>query len=190
MIDEADDRQLMLRFQESGDAPAFATLFERHKDGLKTFLMRLAGNADVAEEVSQRTWLKVLEVAERGGYVEKAATFRTYLFTLARNNYIDEYRKHIAREERFDDEHTPQPQSANDPRRETGAAQMRNALNKAVSELPQEQREVIAFWASGMDMECIARIVGVSRDTAIGRKRYAMEKLRHAIMPIAAEVET
>lgn len=176
----------MLQFQSDGDAEAFAVLFERHKGALNAFLSRLSRNPDIAEEISQRAWLKLLEVAERGAYKAHGnAEFRTYLYTLARNTYYDEFRKTISRTAASRNGNRSEPSSDSDPAGEFDNEQLRKALNRALSQLPLEQREVIAFWAAGMKMNTIAEIVGVSRHTAIGRKRYALDKLRDSIGALA-----
>lgn len=184
MNEEVDDRTLMIRFQDEGDEAAFTQIFERHKDRLKAFLARLAGNQHIAEEISQRVWVKVLEVAERRGYRPQANTaFATYLFTLARNAFLDEYRKHLSRELPLASPEGPSPAgvATNDPADGAASAQLHEVLTHCLMELPLEQREVIAFWAAGMDFESIASITGVSRHTVIGRKKYAIARLRQAM---------
>ncbi len=183
-IKTLDDKALMLRFQSTGDAELMTALFERHKDGLKMFLIRLAGNPDTAEDISQRTWVKLLEVAERQGYsASNTATFKTYLFTMARNTYLDDYRRMENRVPRVDVsaaqdiEDTDQAEPVELLTKQHDHANIRTAL----SQLPQEQREVLAFWAADISYADIAEITGASRDTVIGRKRYGVARLKKLI---------
>jgi RNA polymerase sigma factor (sigma-70 family) len=91
-IADADDKALMLRFQEQGELSAFETLFNRHRAHLLRYLRKLAHSADVAEEISQQTWLKVIEAARTAKYnPDLRNTFGTWLYTLARNHYVDRY---------------------------------------------------------------------------------------------------
>lgn len=173
-----DDRQLMLRFQRHGDQQAFRQLFQRHKDALLAFLLRLASSPTQAEEVSQIVWTKLLEIAERGSYrATEQAQFRTYLFTLARNAFHDELRRG-ARIDYHDE--VPEPEVADENPTETalGEAQLGQAMDRAIRSLPVEQREVIALWSQGLSYQAIAEMTGVPSNTVIGRKRYGVERLR------------
>lgn len=182
MNDGAGDRALMLSFQADGDIAAFEDLFDRHRDGLFGFLVRLAGDRQVADEVSQRTWLKLVELARRGGYrSNSAASFRTFLFTLARNEYIDQYvRKHeVSRTESL--EAAPDKPSFDtqlDAQDETFRSQLRKHIDGALATLPFEQREVITLWAAEHTIEQMIVMTGAPRDTVLSRKKYALKKLR------------
>jgi RNA polymerase sigma factor (sigma-70 family) len=182
------DASLIERFQASGDAAAFEALFARHRDSLFAFLMRLALNRSVAEDVSQQTWLQILEAAGRRSLrAEGAASFRTYLLTLGRNRYIDSYcRSHaVTRSELLDDavlDTVPDPGASADA---VIAAldndQLRGVLSEAMSELPFPQREVIALWVEGTDAETMATLVDAPRETVLSRKKYGLARLRAAL---------
>ena len=184
MDSEASDQSLMLEFQSSGNAECMTTLFRRHKDALMSFLVRLTGHADQAEELSQKAWLKVLDVAEKKRYRADAnASFRTYLFTIARNLFFDERRRQSVREVHASTIALEASTGAAplDLPDSVDSAALSDVLNAALLELPLEQREVLALWATGMRLADIATITGVGRDTVIGRKRYGIQRLRKAI---------
>src|SRR5688500_2240041 len=91
------DAQLMIRFQRDGDRAALERLVERNSRALLSFLTRLSRNRAVAEDVAQQTWLKVIDVAREGSFAASSGVaFRTWLCTLARNHFIDEYRRKFA----------------------------------------------------------------------------------------------
>src|SRR5262245_53863375 len=182
---EPDDKSLMLRFQAEGDTAAFESLFARNKDLLFRFLLRLSGNNAVAEDISQHTWLKLIELAEARRYrADDSASFRTFLFTLARNRYVDqEHRRHGATrtdsleqlskelDERADDELL-------DPQLLAGDAQTRSLVEDAMRTLPAEQREVLALWMHGVELVEVARVTGAPWATVVSRKKYALSKIR------------
>ena len=183
-------KTLMLRFQETGDRAACQELFELFRLPLWRFVLRLSGSEHDADDLSQRTWLKLLDIAERRVYRDKnRATFRTYLFTIARNLVIDEGRAmrstatHVDYENEADAllSHDPTPEHAVD------AILTKEELRRAMNDLPLEQREVLAMWAEGFGFAEIATVVGVSRNTVIGRKRYGIEKLRAAAHRIPSD---
>ncbi len=142
-------------------------------------------------EVSQQTWLKLIELAKRGRY-QPTAPFWTMLYTLARNRWMDEYvrRREAARSVPMDeaqDEVAELPTGATEvgdllARRESEAA-----LAKAMALLPPEQREVVALWMQGFQLVEVARITGARWHTVVNRKRYALEKLRRQLAPTLQE---
>ncbi len=188
-LPESDDEALMQRFQELGDAAAFEILFARHRTGLHGFLLRLSGSASVAEEVSQQTWLKVVELAERGRY-RTAGPFRTALFTMGRNRYIDEYVRGAGatRSIPLDDPQVGElPDGGMDAGRLFDELETSAELEQALAALPMPQAEVIALWMQGFELAEVARITGASWHTVMSRKRYGLEKLRRALTPRAQE---
>lgn len=175
----------MLRFQEDGDYSAFEELFRRHKDAFVAFLTRLSGERMVAEDVSQQVWLKLIDVARSGGY-SAGARFRTYLYTLGRNRYIDEHhRKHAAsRTERWDEEDTADAAAGRgraDLPDEAQREALGSALDAALRKLPLEQREVIALWSNGASIELMTSVTGAPRETVLSRRKYALRKLRRSL---------
>ena len=180
-----EDAQLMLRFQRDGDDTALARLFERNRGALLRFLTRLSRNRAIAEDVAQQTWLKVMDVAHQGAFAATSGVaFRTWLCTLARNHFIDEYRrKFIASRS------VPLPldlgatlaeadQVAPDPAEPLEDGQRSERLHEALSRLPFEQRRVLTLWADGVRIGAIAALTEAPRDTVLSRKKYALAKLR------------
>ena len=180
-----DDAQLMLRFQRDGDCTALARLFERNRAALLRFLTRLSRNRTVAEDVAQQTWLKVIDAARQGAFAAASdVAFRTWLCTLARNHFIDEYRRKFAATRSV-----PLPADlgatlaethrfAPDPAEPLEERQRNARLYKALRRLPFEQRQVVAMWADGMMIGAIAALTEAPRDTVLSRKKYALAKLR------------
>jgi RNA polymerase sigma-70 factor (ECF subfamily) len=192
---QSDDAVLMQRFQEAGDYSAFELLFERHKRGLLSFVIRLSGDRTIAEDVSQHTWLKLIDGARQRTYAPRpGATFQTWLYTLARNRFVDEYvRRHeVSRMSTEGDDQarrTETPDERSSPESEVERGQMKVLVEAAVRELPFEQREVIALWAAGTDIETMVRITGAPRDTVLSRRKYAIARLRRILTARGASPE-
>src|SRR5918993_492793 len=87
-----DDAALMLRYRD-GDARAFEILYERHKGPLYRYLQRMCGRREVADDLFQEVWSKV--IASRSRY-EARAQFNTFLFRIAHNCAIDDFRRALA----------------------------------------------------------------------------------------------
>jgi RNA polymerase sigma factor (sigma-70 family) len=192
------DNALMHRFQGEGDYAAFESLFLRHKDSLLRFVYRLIGDRGFAEDASQQTWLKVIEVARRLSYVGRPdATFRSWLFTLARNHVIDEHKRKFAatRTDTFSgapgdalsDGIVDCTSESMNPADLTLRDELSKRVDAAIRELPFEQREVIALWALGEEPAAIAAITGAPRDTVFSRKKYALAKLRDTLRDLGPD---
>jgi RNA polymerase sigma-70 factor (ECF subfamily) len=173
------DASLFESFQKEGDVDAFERLFARHKDAVFGYLWTLCGNRAVAEDLSQYCWLRLMENTTASGYRPKpGVSIRSFLFTLGRNRYIDEYkRKHV---ETMSDSMDGQPMAAAGGSALEAASreEMQNIVAEAVEELPFEQREVLAMWLQGFSIEEMVTHAGAPRDTVLSRKKYAMKKLQ------------
>jgi len=84
-----DDATLMLRYRK-GDVRAFEMLYERHKGALYRYLNRLCRSPEVANDLFQEVWSKVIASRER---YEARAKFTTFLFHIAHNCAIDYFRR-------------------------------------------------------------------------------------------------
>src|SRR5512134_2561706 len=92
-VSEDEDAQLMLAYAR-GEMRAFETLYSRHRAALYRYLVRQARDGEVANDLFQEVWSRV--VVNRVRY-EPRAKFRTFLFTLAHNCFIDHCRRMKAR---------------------------------------------------------------------------------------------
>lgn len=184
MTDQGDN-ELMLRYA-GGDPSAFETLYRRHRSSLYRYLLRNTRDPEVASDLFQEAWSKV--VASRSRY-EPRAKFSTFLYRIAHNCFIDHCRRASARAERthmgsedFDLENALPAPPAESPDERAEHAQTLACYRAALSALPVEQRDVFLLYEeSGLTLEEIAAITGVGIETAKSRLRYALRKLRAAL---------
>jgi RNA polymerase sigma-70 factor (ECF subfamily) len=176
------DEELMLRFQ-AGDAGAFDILYGRHKGPVFRYLLRQCDGRGVAEELAQDVWLNLIRAV--AGYTP-SAKFTTYLYRVAHNRLVDHYRSQgnvvwlSADEEEGETlvEAIAAPASGN-PEAQAENRDRGERLNAAIAALPPAQREAFLLQQeSGMGVEEIAALTGVSFETAKSRLRYALSKLR------------
>lgn len=165
------DASLLRKFA-SGDASAFDMLYHRHKDALFHFLYCSQPNTSVVEEITQESWIIVIEQAAK---YEPRAAFRTWLFTIARNRLIDHQRRRANSAPRAD-ESVLQLRSTNELSAEdqTLLRELINALDK----LPREQRDTFLLQQQGFSHREIADITGVGTETVKSRLRYARNTTR------------
>lgn len=168
----------MLRYVD-GDVKAFECLYRRHNDSLYRYLLRLTHNQQVAEDLFQEAWSKIIR--SRSSY-RATARFSTFLFSVAHNCFIDYLRrnKHQLAHDDTDPDTVADPGDA--PEEQAERLFARRQLEKALHRLPHEQREVFLLCEEGrLTLEEIARVTGVNRETAKSRLRYAVSKLKASL---------
>ena len=188
---DVDDGELMLRYA-GGDLRAFETLYGRHRSALYRYLTRHTRDPEVANDLFQEVWSKV--IGSRSRY-EPRAKFSTFLYRVAHNCFIDHCRRSSARAdhakvsaEDFDLENVLPAPAADHPDTRAEHAQTFARYRTALESLPAEQRDAFLLYEeSGLTLEEIGTITGVSMETAKSRLRYALTKLR-AAMTLAREV--
>lgn len=182
MESEVTDEELMLSYG-AGNAEAFDTLYQRHKAPLYRFVLRQCGQ-QVTDELFQDIWLKVINA--RNDYQVKAK-FKTWLYHMARNRIIDQYRRSNIRpiENNADElDETPNTSIAQ-PERQFQSQRQYEALLSAIGNLPRDQKEVFLLREEAdLSIEQIAETCGINFETAKSRLRYAMRKLRQQLTPI------
>ena len=185
-----DDAQLMLDYA-GGNARAFELLYARHRAALYRYLMRHARDPELANDLFQEVWGRV--ITSRSRY-EPRAKFQTFLFTLAHNCFIDHCRRSAVRPRgtSIDDTDTADTLAAPDHSRpdvELERADNSARYRAALAALPAEQRDVFLLHEeSALSVEEIAKVVGVGAETAKSRLRYAVNKLKRALTPAAGEL--
>jgi RNA polymerase sigma-70 factor, ECF subfamily len=178
-----DDATLMLRYRD-GDVRAFELLYQRHKGALYRYLQRLCRSPEMANDLFQEVWSKV--IASRDRY-EPRAKFTTFLFHIAHNCAIDHFRRVGRPQERATLDVDALADELSGPAHvgpdaALAEAQLRTDFKRALDELPAEQRDVFLLYEeSGLGLEDIGRITGVAMETAKSRLRYALGKLRGAL---------
>jgi RNA polymerase sigma-70 factor, ECF subfamily len=185
----ASDEQLMLAYRD-GDASAFDALYRRHKGGVYRYMLRQCHDRAVADELFQDVWMNLIRARE--GYTVQAK-FTTYIYTLAHNRLIDQYRKHgqaaLVSFDHFGDDNEDGPvidepvaPPRDEPERHLDVKQRASQLLKLLEELPEAQREAFVMqYEGGMTVEEIAVAAGVNRETAKSRLRYALAKIRQGL---------
>ncbi len=86
----AEDAELMRRLKESQDEAALRELIRRYQKPIYTMAYRMLGNVDEAEDLAQRTFIRVWKAADS---YEPTAKFSTWLFTILRNLVFNETRR-------------------------------------------------------------------------------------------------
>lgn len=146
-------------------------LYTRHKDPLYRYCLRSCGSSDIAEEIFQDVWAKVIKSDYK---IQSNASFKTYLYTIARNRLIDHHRGNQFRLIELDEEKLYQePDEHSETFQEVLAA---------INHLPNEQKEVLILrFEQALDFEDIASICQCKIETARSRYRYGIAKLNELL---------
>jgi RNA polymerase sigma-70 factor (ECF subfamily) len=184
------DEALMIRFQR-GDRAAFALLVRRHQGPLYNFALRHLRAPQLAEDVVQDAFVRVVQNA---GEFKHEARFTTWVYTITRNLYIDQLRKRALRKHPSLDQEKPGEEGDGptlgeqtaDTRasveRDATGSELKERIAKAVEELPEEQREVFLMReVANLPFKEIAEVTGVPENTVKSRMRYALERLQQAL---------
>lgn len=190
MLEKLTDEKLMARFQK-GEIRAFEALLTRHRRGVFNFVLRFVGNRDLAEDLVQDIFLRLVAAAQS---FERRSKFTTWLYTIARNLCIDHHRKkQHRREASLDQPLNPGgeseatlmdrlPSNTPAPDRQANNHRIRDQIRDALEKLSDEQREVFLMREeAGLPFDEIARIVGAPVNTVKSRMRYALQNLRASL---------
>ena len=197
MDGDSSDEQLLAAYR-GGDVRAFEKLLARYEKPIWSFLRRFVRDAEAAEDLLQEVFLRVVRDAQDSGPAWKAeAKFSTWLYTIARNLCVDRARRTAVRGSGSSSpslDGTPDGEgdtatlheriAAPGPSTDAVVAGRQAALriDRAVAELPEDQREVFLMReVMELPFAEIASVVGVSEPTVKSRMRYALEKLRTAL---------
>jgi len=169
---------LILAIARDQDRNAFIALFEHFAPRVKSYLLRLGG-ADLAEEMAQEAMLMVWRKA--GQFDPHKASASTWIFTIARNLYIDRKRKERRPEI---DPSDPMLVAEADPAADIALSmrQSEQLVRAALATLPPEQARVIelSFFAD-KPHAAIAAELDLPLGTVKSRLRLALARLRGAL---------
>lgn len=188
------DEDLMLRYCD-GDFAAFKELYQRHSKPLYRFIAWRSPRAEWVDEVMQESWAALHKA--RANY-QVSASFKTFLYQIARNRLIDLMRQHqlllandLSDTESAElDELLPFDEAAQTnttseishhgtPETELINKQNAAALQRAINQLPGVQKEALVLQQfNELSLEEIASLTAVPVETIKSRLRYAMQKLR------------
>jgi RNA polymerase sigma-70 factor (ECF subfamily) len=177
----AEDDRLVTAL-ESRDQRALETLYDRYGDYVYSVCMRMVGDVQLAEDLTQEVFLRLWRRPDL--YDVSRGRFVTWLLSVARNRGIDERR---SRGRRFKHEQPPSLAAAEslagagEPEGEDAAvlSEERIVVQKALAKLPPEQQLAIRLaYFGGYTQQEIAQGLSQPLGTVKTRIRLGMQKLR------------
>lgn len=166
-----------------GNNQAFDTLLHRHKDKLFSYILRIVKSQELADDIFQETFVKIISTIQQGRYAE-AGKFAAWMTRIARNIIVDYFRQNKAQtlvSIDNDEIDVLNRKDLADSNIEDSLVESQTLadVRELVRELPDTQREVIDMrFYRNMSFKEIADSTNVSINTALGRMRYALLHLR------------
>lgn len=186
-MQKAEEQRLILK-AAAGDRDSASALIRAHQGSLYAYLLRMTGRSDIAEDVTQEAFVRVLTNLDR---FDPRFRFSTWLFTIARRLYLNlrEKKKPASESDMLGEcaKAATQPDSveADDYR-----ASYRDTLQRALMTLSVEQREVVVlFHQHDWPIWLIAEQLTMPEGTVKSHLHRGRIKLREAVLEIAGGSE-
>ena len=152
-----DDAMLMLKIAE-GSEHALRMIIERWKNPLANYFYRSISDIHTAEDLAQQTFINLYRAKES---YTPSAKFSTYLFHIARNVLINEYRKRQRRP--FDPVDPVEITSSVEGRTELTTNELEEVFYYTLEKLPENQRTaILLFKQQDMSYEEIAEAMNAT----------------------------
>ncbi len=179
------DKELLERYR-AGNSSAISELIDRHAKRVRDYIYMLVKDRDLADDIFQETFIKVVRVIDEGRYTDNGK-FLSWVLRIAHNQVIDHFRS--GRQQQTVSESAAgydllgtRPLMEDNVEDKMVASQIEADVRRLVEELPEEQREVVKMrYYGGLSFKEIADQTDVSINTALGRMRYALINLRKMI---------
>ena len=190
------DEALSDRWPTTEQDQQIAATISREQGRLRNFIRRRVADPGDAEDILQDVFYELVEAYRLMKPVEQVTA---WLFRVARNRITDLFRRRardgagVEAESEAGDEESPRleellPSSALEPDAAYARGVLLEELDEALEELPEEQREVfIAHELMGYSFKELAARTGVSVNTLLSRKHYAVLHLRERMQDIYEE---
>ncbi|MGA2798614.1 MAG: sigma-70 family RNA polymerase sigma factor [Thermoguttaceae bacterium] len=187
LIDRTDE-ELLLEYRSRSDRPAFEELVRRYEKELYGYLRHYLGDADMADDVFQQTFLQVHLKCDQ---FEEGRKVRPWLYTVATNQAID-YQRRNRRHKIISLDRRMQSDIEGDmgslvelldgaeagPSEEAEAAEQHGQLRRAIDDLPEQTRQVVLLvYFKGLKYREAAEILDIPVGTVKSRLHAAVQKL-------------
>lgn len=178
------DQELVRQFLD-GRESAFEKLLLRHKSQVFTKIYIMVKDEDLANDIFQDTFIKVLQTLKGGKYNEEGK-FLPWVMRIAHNLVIDHFRKGkkmpAVRSDENNDVFASIQHDGDTIEDQLCWEQILNDVKELLEFLPEDQRRVVhQRHYCDMSFKEIAESNDISINTALGRMRYALINLRKLV---------
>lgn len=169
-----------------GDLAAYRYLFDQHFSDLCNFLLVYLHSRELAEEIALEIFTFIWERRET---LIIRTTFKSFLFSSAKNRAISLYRKEqkklfspIDNEQSISQEESASPFFLEN-------VELREIINSAIERLPEKSRQIyIMAWEQNLSHKEIAEQMGITPKTVENHVGIALRKLRETLTPYYRQI--
>lgn len=179
---ETDDHAIYLRIR-NGDQKAFKMFFEKHHDELFRYLKQKGLAKEAAEDLIQKAFVYIWE--NRDG-IDETKSLRAYLFRIAYTRMLNLFRDHS----KFDkNQEVPDvAESQNSADEALNRRELNNAIEKAISAMPDKRQEVFRLcFLQEFTYKEAAETLEVSVKTIENHMGLALKDLRTSLSQVAKD---
>ena len=164
-----------------GDTTAFDAVYEAFHARIFTFLLRLSRRRDVAEDLLEETWLRLVKHARR---LRPETRLGPWLFTVARHLHVSYVRSRILEDSATESLMALWPFSIerSSPFEAAAASELQRRIERALASMPATSREVLLLVAvAGLDHADAADVCGITPEALRQRLSRARALLARAL---------
>jgi RNA polymerase sigma factor (sigma-70 family) len=185
LLNQSEDH-VLVELYRSGNERAIEVLIRRHQKRIFLQIYSKVQDQDVADDLFQETFIKIIKSLRRSNYEEKGK-FLPWAMRVANNTALDYFRREVRKKEvRSTGEYTvfdTYGESDRPIEADWIEAQIGEDLKKLIGYLPEEQRQVVELrMFCAYSFKEIAEETGVSINTALGRMRYAIGNIQKLML--------
>jgi len=176
---------LLVKDYIDGNEKALEILIQKHQQRVFSFIMSKVLDKEIANDIFQDTFIKVIKTLKRGAYNEEGK-FLPWIMRISHNLIIDHFRRSnrmptFQNTDEFDIFSVLSDDVLN-VEKQMIKEQICEDLRELIEELPEDQKEVLLMrMYKDMSFKEISECTDVSINTALGRMRYALINLRKLI---------
>jgi len=181
--------RILIQLYKNGDEDAFKQLLFRHKDKVFRFIKLKVKDVDLANDIFQDVFIKVINTIKSGTYNEEGK-FLPWVMRIAHNLIIDHFRrnarfKHVSESTSLKEDFNVFSTLSSDNKNIEEQITTKELLDQMVSlvdYLPSSQKKILNMRIfQDMSFKEIAEAENISINTALGRMRYALLNIRKLI---------
>jgi RNA polymerase sigma-70 factor (ECF subfamily) len=179
-VDRDFELELVERLRH-GNPAAFDDVYAAYNSRLLAFLMRLSRHRDVAEDLLEETWLRLVKHARR---LRADTRLGPWLFTVARNLHVSFRRSRALEDTASASLMTLWPFSVDrtSPFEAAAATELERRIERALASMPLAAREVLLLvGVAGLDPSDAADVCGITPEALRQRLHRARETLSKAL---------
>ena len=170
---------------QRGEPEAFRALFERYKDTVYSVALRYSGDAAIAQDIAQDTFLKLFSAV---GSFRGDSNFESWLYRMVVNSCFDQRRKTRRLAPLLDEVmsllRTPDVSALDEVLRSEMSAQVRSVIDSLA---PDQRMVVVLRYTQGLSYDEIAAVMGCAAGTIASRLNRAHKVLERRLAGFAAK---